>query len=81
MEMSKYKGPYKKPVVTAIKLDPGQAVIVVCRVNNAVWMISEDLGCSQPGGTFLTCNLPVRGVGGRGTEATAGSTPTEFRPS
>ena len=59
--MSKYKGPYKKPVVTAIELDPEQAIIVVCSIAASGWMNGTGV-CFAGGVIPATCNTAVRGM-------------------
>ena len=51
---------YKKPVLTAIKLDPRQSIITQCNIGQTGWITGPF--CLIPGdfGTGY-CNGPVRG--------------------
>lgn len=73
----KYNGLYKKPVVTAIKLDYQQAIIVACQVSGAYFIgtVSE---CYPLGGADSACNTAVRGRRGSFRFAAA---PTQTQPS
>ena len=53
---------YKKPVLTAIKLDPKQAIFVQCQISSAVWFSAMGHLCvSQGMRGASTCDMGIRG--------------------
>ena len=61
VEKNKEKKFYKKPLLTAIKLQPEQAIIAACKVGAAWW--SDARGCvyGATGGVGMRCDHTVRG--------------------
>lgn len=68
-------GPYTKPRVTAVKLDPGQAVLSACVVGGG-YLNALGTGCAVRGGA-TRCALGVRGIRWH----KAGTYPTVEQPS
>ena len=54
-------GPYTKPRLTAIKLDPEQAILTSCQVGGGYHNAFRSQ-CESRSTTVLACGTPIRGI-------------------